>query len=299
LLRVRLNLRAIASTLLALAIVACATNPSSNRKASSAANAIRAESIGCLDTLKVSDTIQSIVKMTAASQDPKITLPANFESFFAQAFQSRFKPPPKLALSVVRGGEPCDSLGSRCAQGVLNIGAVAYVTVRANGSMGKADVVDETLTRDFADSIRATFDAMSKNRDVPWLEHVDSIPLIVTLGPDDQPDTVPAARYIFRAKIPRYDMPFSSAMMPSAGIDATYPLRAAIAGIEDSVMLAFSVRADGTIAPESIDFVSGNYREFVVSAAEALSKTRYHPAHLGDCAVATRIRQRFVFKSPQ
>jgi hypothetical protein len=58
------------------------------------------------------------------------------------------------------------------------------------------------------------------------------------------------------------------------------------------------VRANGSIAPQSIDFVSGNYREFVLSAADALNDSRYHPAHLGDCAVATRIRQRFVFKSP-
>jgi hypothetical protein len=298
-LRVLPNLRAVGPTLFALAAVACATNPSSNRTVSSAANAIRANTIGCLDTLHVSDTIQTVVKMTVTSQDPKIVLPPNFESFFAQAFQWRFRPPPKLALSVVTGGEPCDSLGSRCAAGLLSIGAVAYVTVHANGSMGRADIVDETLTRDFADSVRAAFDAMSKNLDVPWLESMDSIPLIVTLGLDDQPDTVPAARYVFRTRIPRYEVPFSSAMMPSAGINATYPLQAAIAGIEDSVMLAFSVRSDGSIAPESIDFVSGNYREFVVSAADALSKTRYHPAHLGDCAVATRIRQRFVFKSPK
>ena len=281
-----------------MAASACAANPSPNRKPSSAANDVGADAIGCLDTLHASDTVETIVTMSAAAQNPKITLPPNFENFLAQGFQARFKAPSKLPLSVVIGDEPCDSLGSRCAGGILNIGAVAYVTARSNGSLVVNDVVDETLTEDFADSIRSALETMAKYRDVPWLEHADSIPLVLTFAPDDRADTVPEARYVFKAKIPRYDLPFTYAMMPSTGIVPKYPSRAAIAGIEDSVVLAFTVRANGSIAPQSMDFVSGNYREFVLSAADALNETRYHPAHLGDCAVATRIRQRFVFKSP-
>ena len=292
-----LTLRAIGLSFGLLTAGACATNPSLNSRHSLAANGVRAD-VGCLDTLHATDTVQTIVKLSAASQDPKIALPPNFESFFAQGFHARFKAPSRLPLSVVIGAEPCDSLGSRCAGGILNIGAVAYVSARANGSLIVTDVVDETLTEDFANSIRSALEEMSRNRDVPWLEHADSIPLVLTFAPDDQPDTVPPTRHVFKANIPRYDLPFTYAMMPSAGIGLKYPTRAAIAGIEDSVVLAFTVRANGSIAPQSIDFVSGNYREFVISAADALKETRYHPAHLGDCAVATRIQQRFVFKSP-
>jgi hypothetical protein len=295
---VHLRLRAIGLTFVVMAASACAANPAPNRKPSSTANDVGADAIGCLDTLHASDTVEIVVKMTAASQDPKIALSPNFENFLAQSFHARFKTPSKLSLSVVIGDEPCDSVGSRCAGGILNIGAVAYVTARANGSLVVTDVVDETLTEDFTDSIRSALEAMSKNRDVPWLERTDSIPLVLTFAPDDQPDTVPATRYVFKAKIPRYDLPFTYAMMPSAGINPKYPTRGVIAGIEDSVVLAFTVRSNGSIAPESMDFVSGNYREFVLSAADALNHSRYHPAHLGDCAVATRIRQRFVFKSP-
>jgi TonB family protein len=295
---VHLRLRAIGLTFVVMAASACAANPAPNRRPSSTANDVGADAIGCLDTLHASDTVETIVKMTAASQDPKTALPPNFENFLAQGFKARFKAPSKLPLSVVIGDEPCDSLGSRCAGGILNIGAVAYVTAHSNGSLVVTDVVDETLTEEFADSIRSALGAMAKNRDVPWLEHADSIPLVLKFAPDDQADTVPEARYVFKAKIPRYDVPFTYAMMPSTGIVPKYPSRAAIAGIEDSVVLAFTVRANGSIAPQSIDFVSGNYREFVLSAADALNDSRYHPAHLGDCAVATRIRQRFVFKSP-
>ena len=72
-----------------------------------------------------------------------------------------------------------------------------------------------------------------------------------------------------------------------------------MAGIGDSVTVAFTVRADGTIAIESLDLVTANYREFVASVFNALASARYHPAHLGDCAVATRMKQRFMFQAPR
>jgi hypothetical protein len=37
----------------------------------------------------------------------------------------------------------------------------------------------------------------------------------------------------------------------------------------------------------------------VSSVLDALGQTKYHPAHLGDCAVATRMKQRFLFKLPK
>ena len=76
-----------------------------------------------------------------------------------------------------------------------------------------------------------------------------------------------------------------------------YPLTAGLAGIGDSVVVAFTVRGDGTIAAESVDLVTASYRDFVGPVVEALAETRYHPAHLGDCAVASRLKQRFVFKA--
>jgi Gram-negative bacterial TonB protein C-terminal len=61
------------------------------------------------------------------------------------------------------------------------------------------------------------------------------------------------------------------------------------------VTVEFTVLPDGTVAPESIAIVEASYRDFVTTVLNALLKTRYHAAHLGDCAVATRLKQRFVF----
>ena len=197
------------------------------------------------------------------------------------------------------GSEPCDSLGSRCVGGMLSVGAVAYATAHNDGRLSDIVVVDAALTPRFADSVSSALESMARAQLVPPVGDVDSIPVILQIGPEEEPDTVPAVRYLFKVKVPRYDWPFSYASMPAAGVDAKYPFTARLAGVEDSVTLAFTVDSDGTIAAESIELVSANYRDFVTSVLDALGRTRYHPAHLGDCTVATRMKQRFLFKVPE
>ena len=240
-----------------------------------------------------------IVKMSVASRDPKVALPRDFEDLFVEEFRSRFRVPSKLPLSVVMGSQPCDSLGSRCVGGILSLGAVAYATVHNNGKLSDITMVDVALTPRLADSVKSALLSMSRAELVPPIGDVDAIPVMLQIVQEEEPDTVPTVRRVFQAKVPRYDRPFSYASMPAVGVDAKYPFSARLAGVEDSVTLAFTVDADGAIAAESIELVSANYRDFVASVLDALSRTRYHPAHLGDCAVATRMKQRFLFKVPE
>jgi hypothetical protein len=276
----------------------CSANPSQRARVASVAGA-PAPTLGCLDTLKAADSITAIVKVSVAPQDSSNRLPLEFEQLFAQTLRQYFRVPSKLPLSVVIGQPPCDSLGYRCVGGVLDVGAVIYVRAYGNGTLSEAIIVDETTTPALVDSLRAALIAMSRAYEVPWVWQSDSIGLVIRVAPDGVTDTIPAARRLFRATIPRYDAPFSYATMPESGVDAPYPLNARLAGVGDSVTVAFTVRADGTIAAESIDLVTANYSEFVVSVFNALPRTRYHPAHLGDCAVATRMKQRFMFKVPR
>jgi TonB family protein len=240
-----------------------------------------------------------IVKMTVSPQDPKVKLPQDFENLFVQEFRSHFRMPASLPLSVVKGAEPCDSIGSRCAGGLLSLGAVAYATAHNDGKLSDIQVVDIALTPLFADSVNSTLKWMTRSEMGPSVGDSDSIPITVRIAPEEAPDSVPAARHVFSARIPRYDRPFTYATMPAAGVNADYPFAARLAGVEDSVTLAFTVDSDGAIAAESIELVSANYRDFVASVLDALSRTRYHPARLGDCAVATRVKQRFLFKVPE
>jgi TonB family protein len=258
-----------------------------------------ANTVGCLDSLQAVDTVSMIVKITVAPQDPKVELPRDFEAYFAQEFRSHFRMPASLPLNVVKGAEPCDSLGSRCAGGILSLGALAYATAHNDGRLSDIQVVDIALTPLFADSVNSTLKWMTRSELSPPLGDKDSIPIIVRIAPEEAPDSVPAIRHVFSAKIPRYDSPFTYAAMPAAGVNADYPFAARLAGVEDTVTLAFTVDSDGTIAEESIELVSANYRDFVLSVFDALARTKYHPAHLGDCAVATRMRQRFLFKVPE
>jgi TonB family protein len=294
---VHLHFSAVALAPLVFA-AACATNPQPKNKVVSARRSA-ADSIGCLDTLHAADSISTIIKMTVAPQDPKVVLPRDFENLFVEEFRVHFKVPANLPLSVVMGSEPCDSLGSRCVGGVLSVGAVAYATAHNDGKLSRIEVVDAALTPRFADSVNSALESMAREELVPPMGDVDSIPVILRIVTEEEPDTVPAVRHVFKAKVPRYDWPFSYASMPAAGVDAKYPFTARLTGVEDSVTLAFTVESDGTIAAESIELVSANYRDFVTSVLDALGRTRYHPAHLGDCAVATRMKQRFLFKVPE
>lgn len=258
-----------------------------------------APSVGCLDTLQAADTVSMIVKMSVAPVDQKVELPKDFESLFVQEFRTHFKMPATLPLNVVKGAEPCDSLGSRCSGGILSLGAIAYATAHNDGKLSDIQVVDIALTPLFADSVNSALRWMTRSEMTPPIGDKDSISLVIQIGPEESPDSVPAVRQVFSAKIPRYSWPFTYAAMPAAGVNADYPFAARLASVGDSVTLAFTVDADGAIAAESIELVSANYRDFVTSVLNAMSKTRYHPAHLGDCAVATRMRQRFLFKVPE
>jgi hypothetical protein len=240
-----------------------------------------------------------MVKMSVAPLDSRATLPPDFEGLFVEEFRSHFKLPPVLPLSVVMGRPPCDSLGSRCAGASLNVGAVAYATAHSDGTLSEITVIDVALTPTLADSVASALRTTSKLKTVPLGDDVESIPLVLQLTAEDNPDSVPAARRVFAAKVPRYDLPFRYASMPAAGVSPQFPFTARLAGLGDSVTIAFTVDSDGTIAEESLELVRATYRDFVSSVLNALGRTRYHPAYLGDCPVATRMTQRFLFKLPE
>jgi hypothetical protein len=282
---------------LALA-VACAGNPKPGRKVSSAKRA-PGDTIGCLDTLRATDSVTAIIKVVVMPRDSGQRLPREFEGLFADLFRQRFRIPAKMPLSVVKGVAPCDSLGSRCAGGMLDLAVLAYATAHNDGKMGDIAVLDVALAPSFTDGVRSVLESISRESLLPPIGDVDSIPLVVRLESDQEGDSVPAYRRVFQTKLPRYGAPFTYASMPAAGVAARYPFAARLAGVEDSVTVAFTVESDGTIPPESIELVKANYRDFVSSVADALLKTRYHPARLGDCAVATRMEQRFLFKVPE
>ena len=293
----RLRIDLVSGWLILLTTVgACAANPNPGRRTASRRSAV---SVGCLDTLRAQDSLTRIVKLSVSARDSGVALPADFQDLFAEEFRRRFRLPPKMALSVVAGMPPCDSLASRCAAGMLDIGALAYATAHNDGKLTDIGVLDAGLTPSFTDSVRSVLAGISDASMLPSIGGVDSIPITIQLVTEEPLDSVSPYRRVVRLTVPRYDLPFSYASMPAAGIKVEYPFAARLAEVEDSVTVAFTVNSDGFIAPQSIELVRATYRDFVTAVAEALLETRYHPARLGDCAVATRMEQRFLFKVPK
>jgi hypothetical protein len=274
-------------------LAACATSQATSKKPAKST----IQSVGCLDTLRAADSVWSVAKLSVTPQDTAQRLPRDFEAFFAQEFRRRFHAPTRMPLSVVMGVPPCDSIGSRCVGGYLEVAATAYAIAHFDGKLSDIQVVDPTLTPAVADTVRSVLASMSKEGLSPATS-ADSIAIVIRLETDANPDTVPALRQVFRAKVPRYDYPFRYASMPESGAEPRYPFAARLAGVGDSVVMAFTLDTEGRIVPESLELVRATYRDFIASVLTTLERTRYHPARLGDCPVSTRTSQRFVFKAP-
>jgi hypothetical protein len=236
--------------------------------------------------------------MSVNPQDPKAKLPRDFEGLFVQEVSSRLKVQGKLALGVMLGWRPC-SPNHDCVGGVLAFGSHAYATAHPTGALSRISVIDFTMTPPFSESVRAVLEKIGQEKmSPPFLDTSDSIPLRISIGVEQNFDTVPPYRRLFRVNLPHYNLPFTYAKWPKNAKGPKYPLVAEGSGIEDSVDLTLTILADGTVSPQSVDVHAGHYREFVQAVFERLATARYLPARVGSCAVATWGRQTFMFKRP-
>ena len=224
----------------------------------------------------------------------KAGLPKDFAEFFAQEFKSRFPVPSNLALSVVMRTRAKCVTERDCIGAGLWLSANAYAVARKDGSLSFIGVSDESLTPNFAETVRVVLETMSQDRAIPGIEG-DSLPLEITVRPHLEPDTVPRERHLFRVRIPWYDLKLTPPDAPP-NQKLPYPTLAERAGVEDSVAMSFTVRSNGSVHPASLDVRSGIFREFIQQVAKELEKSTYTPARLGACPVATWTNQSFIFR---
>jgi len=255
------------------------------------------DSVGCLDTLRATDTITAVATLRVRRYQNKADLPAEFAGFFAQEFKSRFRVPSNLALSVVMLTRATCTTDRNCSGAGLWLSANAYAVARKDGSLSFIGVSDESLTPDFAESVRVVLETMSRDRAIPEI-YEDSLPLEITIRPHLDPDTVPRERHLFRVRIPWYDLRLTPPDAPPNQV-LTYPVLAERVGLEDSVAMSFTVLSNGSVHPGSLDVRSGFFREFIQKVATELEKSTYTPAQLGACPVATWTNQSFVFRMPR
>ena len=284
---------------LAVPLIACGAVRFSEPDRPQPASSLVRDTVGCLDTLHATDSITAVIKMTVKPQDPKTRLPPDFEGLFVQEFRSRLKVPSNLPLNVVEGWAPCDSASHKCAGGVLMIGSQAYATAHRDGAVSRIAVVDFALTPALADTVRVVLQMMAKDKAVPFFSGPDSIPLDISIHTEQRPDTVPVWRHLFRATIPHYISPFSSAEWPKNAKGPRYPSIAERSLVPDSVALTFSILSDGTVAPQSVDLQAAHYTDFVRAVFDRIATMRYVPGRIGSCPVATWEAQSFLFRIPE
>ncbi len=260
-----------------------------------AAYMARADTVSCVDTLRATDTVAAVVKVSVRHQDSTAKLPADFEGLFAQEFKSRFRPPSQLPLSVMFGDPPCDGDKNVCSGATPMVHVVAYAIVASDGAIQNLGVLSPSLNTELADSVRSTLMGMSKANMIPFFQSEKTLPLTIIVNSEDTPDSVPAVRRLFRAKLPRYALQFRHAQMSENSPRPKYPVPAERAAIGDTLKFQFTILADGRIAPQSVDVLRAHYREFLITMGDALSKTVFQPAKVGACPVAEWVTQTYQF----
>jgi len=284
--------------LLAPIVAGAATRFTSASSTAPSWTAVR-DTTGCLDTLHARDSVSAIVTMSVRPQDPKTTLPSDFEGLFVQEIGSRLKVQESLALGVMIGWNPC-SASYDCAGGVLMFGSHAYATAHPKGELSRIGVIDFSLTPAFSDRVRRVLETIGQEKmSPPFFDRKDSIPLKISIGLEQHFDTVPPYRRLFRVNLPHYDLPFTYAKWPKNAKGPKYPSIAETRGVGDSIAVTLTILADGTVAPQSVEVQAGRYIDFIRSVFDMLATARYLPAYVGGCPVATWGIQSFTFKVPK
>jgi hypothetical protein len=260
-----------------------------------AAYMVKADTVGCVDTLRATDTIAAVVKVSVRHQDTTAKLPEDFEGLFAQEFKSRFRPPQQLPLSVLHGDPPCDRDKNVCSSATPIVHVVAYAVVASDGTIQHLGVLSPSLNKELADSVRSALMSMSKANMVPFFQTEKTLPLTIIVNSEDTPDSVPPVRRLFRAKLPRYSLQFRHAQMAENSPRPKYPGPAERAAVGDTLQFQFTIMPDGRVAPQSVDVLRAHYREFLVTMGDALSRSVFQPAKLGACPVAEWVTQTYQF----
>jgi hypothetical protein len=286
--------RAAVFAILLAPILVGETTQLASKDSPAARRTIARDTTGCLDTLRASDSISAVIKMSVQPQDKKTKLPADFEGLFAQEFKSRFRTPSSLPLSVMRGSAPCDTVQKTCASGMMWLGSKAYAFAHSNGTLSRVGVVDPSLTPDLSDSVRSVLLQLSSEHLVPLFPSREPIPIEIFFGIDQHPDTVSRERQLFRVTIPRYRLEFKHAHHSKIE-RPRYPPNAEAAGVGDTLVLTFTILPNGRVAPGSVDYHRGRYRDFVQPVLSSIERSVFIPARIGDCRVAEWISQQFIF----
>jgi hypothetical protein len=256
------------------------------------------DTLACLDTLHVTDSVRMMLTMSVSAQDPARKIPRGFEDLLVAKVRAYLTDKPSYRLRMLSGWAPCDTIAHKCAAAVPTIEANAYATARANGELSRISVVDFGLPSALADSLHSALGQLSTEKAWTFSSAGDSIPLFIRVGAAQNPDTVPASRHLFLATVPRYDLAYTEPAWPNKAKAPRYPSSAERAQVGDSIAVEFTILADGTVAPQSVDVRSGHYVEFLRSVFDRMATSRYEPARVGSCAVASRSRQVFLFKIP-
>lgn len=255
------------------------------------------------DSVHVVVTAVAKVDSTLDSRAP--ALPADFLMYVVEAVRTHFTPPAEMTLGVLGSSMPGppttwmheDLLhGPKPFQGPVSVPSAlrvdAYFTLNAHGTPRDIRVGHSSLNLPLETGIASAIAAIVPDDYgmIPPNADGTRIHLHVDAAPFDFKTEQP----FFATWLPVFRMERPAAAPGNAALPV-YPSNARFAGIGDTVLTRFVIDRSGRAIPGSIDISRLHYRDFMDAVVPVILRTKFRPAVVDGCNVASAVGQAFVF----
>ena len=231
-------------------------------------------------------------------------LPPRARMLLLEAILGHFAAPKPLQVPVFTAGpvrlrmlRPGQLGGDSITSREPLIYGVYDFSVLRNGGVSKVVTSVPSLSPDFDASVVAAIAASNADSITAVVRRaLDTdtlrLELRITTGPDDSRFRVPGAQ-VFVATFPRVRL--VDARARNGNPQAQYPLEERDEGRDGEVVLRVVVNASGVAVIATLEVLHATSPEFALSAARALARYHFTPAHVGPCPVPQVVEVPFWF----
>lgn len=242
-------------------------------------------------TVTPSGTARVVAAVSLVPADSTQRLPPTFVPYVLDALQQHYKVPAKIDIPVIGeqflngddGRPPFDDDGNvRLPARVLpNLYVHAYFTLHGDRAPSDIAIGGGSLSPALETSVVNAIAALTPDELGPLPDGVRDVRMNLIVEAREAHFPYPPALFI--TDLPVYTLERAPGR---AGQQVVFPKSATNAIVDDSLVVRYVVDEQGRVPMNSVEFLSGRYREFSQAILAWLPKAHFTPARAGGCPVA-------------
>lgn len=242
-------------------------------------------------TVAPTATVRVVAAVSLAPTDSAQRLPPRFVPYVLDALQQHYVVPAKIDVPVLGehfldrddGRSPVTDDGDvrLPAQVLPNLYVHAYFTLHGDRPPSDIAIGGGSLSPALEASVVNAITALTPDELGPLPDGVREVRLNLLV--DVQPAHAPYPPALFVTDLPVYTV---DRVPQRAGQQVVFPKSATNAIVDDSLVVRYVVDETGRVVPNSVEFLSGRYREFSQAILAWLPTAHFTPARVGGCPVA-------------